>query len=79
MSFNVENKLDGFETIVPCGLEGEPVTTLSNLLGEEAPSLSTVGSTLLDCFEAVMERPMIRYGPIDVLPDALMDCEPPSR
>ena len=22
MSFNVENELDGFETIVPCGLEG---------------------------------------------------------
>ena len=77
MSFNVENQLDGFETIVPCGLEGEPVTTLSKLLGEEAPSLSAVGSKLLDCFEAVMGRPMMRYGPMDVLPDALIDCEPP--
>ena len=77
MSFNVENELDGFETIVPCGLEGEPVTTLSKLLGEEAPSLTTVGSMLLDCFETVMRRPLIRYGPLDVLPDALMDCEPP--
>ena len=53
MSFNVENKLDGFETIVPCGLEGEPVTTLSKLLGEEAPSLSAVGSIL---FWIVLKR-----------------------
>ena len=58
-------------------IKGEPVTTLSKLLGEEAPSLSTVGSILLDCFEAVMGRPLIRYGSLDVLPDALMDCEPP--
>ena len=74
MSFNVENKLDGFETIVLGGLEGEPVTTLSKLLGEEA--LSILWDPYLDCFEAVMGRPLIRYGSL-MLPDALMDCEPP--
>ncbi len=77
MSFNVENELDGFETIVPCGLEGQPVITLSKLLGEETPSLSVVGSTLLDCFEEVMGRPLIRYVPMDSLPDALMACDLP--
>ena len=77
MSFNVENELDGFETIVPCGLEGEQVTTLSKLLGKEVPSLSVVGSKLLDCFEVVMRRPLMRYGPMDSLPDALIDCKPP--
>ena len=77
MSFNVENELAGFETIVPCGLEGEPVTTLSKLLGEDMPSMPAVGSKLLDCFEEVMGRNLIRYQSMDLLPEALMACDPP--
>ena len=38
MSFNVNNDLNGFNTIVPCGLEGEIVTSLENLLFDKLPS-----------------------------------------
>lgn len=78
MSFNVENELAGFETIVPCGLEGEPVTTLSNLVSEDGYSMSAVGSVLLDRFEAVMGRDLMRYRSTDLLPEALMACDPPQ-
>ena len=71
MSFNVNNDLNGFNTIVPCGLEGEIVTSLENLLFDKLPSIDSVGSNLLDCFEKVMDRNLVRYNSTDNLPNAL--------
>ena len=72
MSFNVNNDLNGFNTIVPCGLEGENVTSLENLLFDKLPSIDSVGSHLLDCFETVMDRNLVRYYSTDDLPSALL-------
>ncbi len=77
MSFNVSNSLDGFETIVPCGLEGEPVTTLQMLLGDGAPSMAMVGEALLDVFEGVMGRKLEHFRAKDDLPDCLRTLSPP--
>lgn len=77
MSFNVENSLRGFETIVPCGLEGELVTTLQKLLGNECPSMGQVGETMLDVFEDVMGRQLERFRAGDGLPDCLRVQAPP--
>ena len=71
MSFNVNNDLNGFNTIVPCGLEGENVTSLENLLFDKLPSIDSVGSNLLDCFEKVMDRNLVRYYSTDDLPSVL--------
>ena len=71
MSFNVNNDLNGFNTIIPCGLEGENVTSLENLLFDKLPSLDIVGSNLLDCFEKVMDRNLVRYYSTDDLPSAV--------
>ena len=47
LSFNVAPDLTGFETIVPCGLHGEPVTSLARLLGERCPELADVRRHML--------------------------------
>ena len=78
MSFNVDNALHGFETIVPCGLVGEPVTTLERILQAETPSMNEVGNQLLSAFEAVHGRRLSRYDIHDTLPEALEKLEPPQ-
>lgn len=71
MSFNVENDLMGFNTIVPCGLEGEPVATMKTILGENTPSMDQVRDALLDHFSAVCNRKLERFDSGGSLPDAL--------
>jgi lipoyl(octanoyl) transferase len=39
MSFNVSPDLTGFSVMAPCGLAGEPVTSLNEMLGPDCPSL----------------------------------------
>ena len=56
MSFNVNVDLDGFATIVPCGLHGERVTSLAALQGKDCPALSAVRETLVSEFRNVMAR-----------------------
>jgi lipoyl(octanoyl) transferase len=56
MSFNVSVDLAGFQTIVPCGLAGEPVTSLSVLLGAGAPILAAVRDAMAGHFETVCGR-----------------------
>jgi lipoyl(octanoyl) transferase len=74
MSFNVDLDLAGFNTIVPCGLHGEPVTSLHDLLGGSCPPLEAVRTEMLRHFEAVMNR-----TPELVAPDALLKKLDPSR
>ncbi len=47
VSLNVDPIMAHFDTIVPCGLVGKPVTSLRALMGE-APPMSEV----MECFEA---------------------------
>lgn len=69
MSFNVSPDLSGFDTIVPCGLEGEAVASLKSILGERCPSLSAARDALKTRFEEVCERPL------EVFPS----CAPPAE
>jgi lipoate-protein ligase B len=57
MSFNVNPDLAGFAAIVPCGLSGEPVTSLAVLLGKACPEIGKVRAQLLANFSAVCRRP----------------------
>jgi lipoyl(octanoyl) transferase len=58
MSFNVDMDLEGFSTIVPCGLEGEPVTSLKAILGPTCPPLGVVRDRMARHFSAVCARPL---------------------
>ncbi|MFA5688212.1 MAG: lipoyl(octanoyl) transferase LipB [Kiritimatiellales bacterium] len=56
MSFNVNLDLTGFQTIVPCGLIGQPVASMQTVLGEKCPALNEVRDRLLQNFSTVCER-----------------------
>ena len=70
MSFNVEEGLDGFNLIVPCGLAGEPVASLSKMIGDKTPPLDVVAQVMADHFEAVCGRRLERHSNLH-LPDSL--------
>ena len=61
MSFNVCNDLTGFNTIVPCGLVGEPVASLKTILGDTCPDMTTVRVSLLNHFSTVCRRKLERF------------------
>jgi lipoyl(octanoyl) transferase len=48
VALNVTTDLRYFNLIVPCGLAGRPVTSVSQILGEKAPEIETVRKTLAD-------------------------------
>ena len=56
MSFNVEVELARFDLIVPCGLAGERVTSLRQLLGAGCPGMPQVRARLAQHFETVCGR-----------------------
>lgn len=56
MSFNVRLDLSGFQTIVPCGLAGEPVASMQTILGGACPPMPAVRDALLRNFSAVFGR-----------------------
>jgi len=56
LSLNVAPDPTGFETIVPCGLEGERVTSLRALLGEACPSVPAVRERMREQFADVCGR-----------------------
>jgi lipoate-protein ligase B len=56
MSFNVNLDLSGFQTIVPCGLVGQPVASMKTILGDACPSMEAVRDRLLANFSSVCER-----------------------
>jgi lipoate-protein ligase B len=68
MSFNVCNDLRGFDAIVPCGLEGEPVATLKTILGDKCPELPSVRDSLLNHFSEVCNRDLERFDSHGDLP-----------
>jgi lipoate-protein ligase B len=73
MGFNVRNELSGFNTIVPCGLVGEPVATMQTILGDDCPSMERVRDALLDHFSAVCHRGLERFDADGDMPPALRE------
>ena len=73
MSFNVCNDLSGFNTIVPCGLVGEPVATMNAILGDECPSMEQVRDSLLNHFSAVCNRSLGRFASDGPMPSELSE------
>lgn len=69
MSLNVCPDMSGFETIVPCGLIGEPVASFRSILGASAPSMHAVRERLAARFEEVFDRPLERFEADDRLPE----------
>ncbi|MEE9368984.1 MAG: lipoyl(octanoyl) transferase LipB [Pontiella sp.] len=68
MSFNVSNDLSGFNTIVPCGLVGEPVASLKAILGDDCPEMPQVCDSLLNHFSNVCNRELERFDADGELP-----------
>ncbi|NLX26943.1 MAG: hypothetical protein GXY61_13470, partial [Lentisphaerae bacterium] len=73
MSFNVCNDLMGFQTIVPCGLVGEPVATLKMVLGDKCPEMEQVRERLLSHFSEVCNRQIERYAAEGEMPEILRE------
>jgi len=59
LALNVTTDLAHFETIVPCGLAGRPVTSLSKLLGEACPSMGEVKAELAEQLGAALGLSMV--------------------
>jgi lipoyl(octanoyl) transferase len=71
MSFNVNNDLSGFNTIVPCGLVGQPVASLKTILAETCPEMERVRDSLLNHFSEVCKRDLVRFEAEGEMPDDL--------
>ncbi len=54
LALNVTTDLAHFETIVPCGLQGRAVTSLSQLLGDRCPSMKAVKAELAQQFRKAL-------------------------
>jgi lipoate-protein ligase B len=65
LAINVNNDLQPFEWIVPCGIEGCQVTSLSRELGAEQ-DLGAFASTLAQLYGGVFNR-----TPVETSPEAL--------
>jgi lipoyl(octanoyl) transferase len=55
-AINVAPNLSHFDLIVPCGLAGRTVTSMSQLLGDNCPSMDEVKSVVGKTFESAIER-----------------------
>jgi lipoyl(octanoyl) transferase len=74
MSFNVCPDLAGFSTIVPCGLKGEPVSSLRAILGAKCPKLAAVREAMMRNFSEICGRPLETFSAAHQLPDLLAFC-----
>jgi lipoyl(octanoyl) transferase len=73
LAVNVNNDLQPFEWIVPCGIEGCRVTSLSRELGAEQ-DMDAFGTTIAARFGEVYERTTIATDPAEVdLPAASLE------
>ncbi len=71
MSFNVNPNLSDFGLIIPCGLRGEPVSSLEKILGAACPSVEQARDHLARHFQNVCGRPIETYRRTGPLPEAL--------
>jgi lipoyl(octanoyl) transferase len=65
LAVNVDNDLQPFEWIVPCGIEGVAMTSLARELGAE-PDLGAFADTVAARFGAVYERDPVAVAPADL-------------
>jgi lipoyl(octanoyl) transferase len=65
LAINVNNDLQPFEWIVPCGIEGVAMTSLSRELGAEQ-DLGAFADTVAARFGAVYERATVAVDPADL-------------
>jgi lipoyl(octanoyl) transferase len=65
LAVNIGNDLQPFEWIVPCGIEGVAMTSLSRELGAEQ-SLAAFADTVAERFRAVFERSPTAADPADL-------------
>ncbi len=78
LAVNVSNDLQPFEWIVPCGIEGCQVTSLSRELGAEQ-DLGAFADTVAARFGEVYERAPVATDPADLgldLPAATLRAQP---
>ena len=68
MSFNVDPDLSRFKLIVPCGLVGEPVSSLREILQDACPLMDAVAFSMVAEMERVFDKSMVIYK-IDRLED----------
>ncbi len=61
LSFNVNPDLSGFTAIVPCGLAGERVTSMLEIMSDAAPAADAVRERLAFHFGAVCHRALQRF------------------
>lgn len=80
LSFNVRSGLDGFRYIVGCGLVGEKVVSLEEVVpGDSKPGMGEVGEALLNTFAGVMGRSLDVYDwPGGDLPEGLAQIRSPE-
>ena len=57
LALNVRTDLSHFNTIVPCGLAGRPVTSLEQVLGPRCPEVAQVA----DCLAATIRRQVMQH------------------
>jgi lipoate-protein ligase B len=63
-AINVSPDLSHFDLIVPCGLAGKTVTSMSILLGDNCPSIEEVKSVVAKTFEgAIGRQARVRQAP----------------
>jgi lipoyl(octanoyl) transferase len=60
LALNVTTELSHFETIVPCGLAGRAVTSLSALRGDRCPTMGEVKRVLSEHLGAALGLPIVR-------------------
>ena len=70
MSFNVSLDLSGFQTIVPCGLVGQPVASIQTVLGDDCPAMDAVRDRLLANFSNVCKRDLKIFQTLESSPIA---------
>jgi lipoate-protein ligase B len=61
VSLNITVDLRGFETIVPCGLAGEPVVSLQSLLGDCCPRFEEVRQIMVREFGRIFDRAIVLF------------------
>ena len=65
LAVNVSNDLQPFEWIVPCGIEGVSMTSITRERGSEA-SVEAFAATVAACFGEVFERQPVATTPAEI-------------
>ncbi len=74
MSFNVNLDLHGFQTIVPCGLVGQPVASMQTITRTTQP-MEAVRARLLNNFSEVCNRELEIFQGLEISEDGTISYE----